>query len=60
MSEELEIESHTCPYCEKEQDDCLCQTSCPVCGGEMDPLDASLCKGCDSYYPECDCKKIDE
>ena len=58
MSQDLEIEEHICPFCEKSQDDCACQhEGCPACGGEMDPLDASECAGCESYYPECTCKQ---
>jgi len=55
---DLEIEELLCPYCEKHQDDCLCcdSSTCPVCKGDMDPLDASLCAGCQGYYPECTCK----
>ena len=57
MSEELELEEHTCPFCEKSQDDCKCEhNGCPKCGGETDPLDASMCIGCESYYGDCICE----
>lgn len=49
-----------CRFCERSQDDCDCQDKCPTCGGEMDPLDASICVGCDSYYGDCDCKRKHE
>lgn len=56
MSEELELEEHTCPFCELSQEDCKCENKCPVCGGETDPLDGSICVGCESYHADCTCR----
>ncbi|KKQ99336.1 MAG: hypothetical protein UT24_C0024G0011 [Candidatus Woesebacteria bacterium GW2011_GWB1_39_12] len=57
-SEELEIEEHTCAFCEKSCENCDCHPEgCPTCKGEIDPLDASICAGCQNYYGDCDCKR---
>lgn len=55
MSSNLELD--TCAFCEHEKDVCDCCTKCPKCHSEMDPLDASICLGCDSYYGDCICPK---
>lgn len=51
------IEELECPICERPQDDCDCQTKCPQCGGDIDPLDASMCEKCQCYYGDCVCNK---
>lgn len=53
-----DIMEQTCQFCEQDCDSCDCHPDgCPKCKGEIDPLDASICFKCSSYYAECDCKE---